>query len=306
MDYFKGLLRNLAILFGLGLIMYIAAPGIIGLVYQTMGGLYGLLLIPMLIVAALPDRKKKKSYTNVNRRTDNIAGGSTHKMADKRYRDLLIYGFIIIGLFALLLAMVNNSKTLGIGGTGLLVILLLMKFLPNTFLKRLDKKGKEVTRARKGANAEERVDDLFAGLTDQYFIINDVVSKFGNIDHVIIKKNAGIFLIETKSHHGKVNVQAKTLFLNGHLPEKDFISQTLNNAYWLRGRIKLIFEYNVWIYPIIVFTNAFVPFAPPIKGIHIVNIKFLISTLEKTNNNNTLNEQLWNKRESIFKLLKEM
>ena len=304
MDYLKGLLRNLAILFGLGLILYIAAPGIIGLVYQTMGGLYGLLLIPMLVVAALPNRRKKKSYSNLHRRADNIAGVSTHKMADMRYRDMLIYGFIIFGFFAILLAMVNNSKALGIGGTGLLVILLLMKFLPDLFLKRLDKKGKEVTRARKGADAEERVDDLFASLSDQYFIINDVVSNFGNIDHVIIKKDAGIFLIETKSHHGKINVLDKTIYLNGHLPEKDFIAQTLNNAYWLRERVSPLFESNVWIYPIIVFTNAFVPFTPPVKGIHIVNVKFLISTIEKINNTNALNEKLYDKREAIFRLLK--
>lgn len=304
MDYLKGLLRNLTIIFGLGLILYIAAPGIVGLVFQTMGGLYGLLLIPMLLVAALPDRKKKKSYANVNRRQDNVAGVSTHKMADKRYRDLIIYGFILFGLCTLMLAMVNNSKALGIGGAGLLVLLLFLKFIPDLFLRRINKKGKEVTRARRGTYAEERVDDLFAGLSDQYFIINDVVSKIGNIDHVIIKKDAGIFLIETKSHHGKISVQEKTIYLNGHLPEKDFISQTLNNAYWLRDRLKLIFEPDVWIFPFIVFTNAFVPLTAPVKGIHIVNVKFLISTIEKIKNTNSINEQLWEKREIIFKLLK--
>lgn len=305
MDYLKGLLRNLAIMVGFGLILYIAAPEIIGTAYQTIGILFGPLAILMLIVAALPYRRKKKSNNNVNRRPDNAAGASTHKLANKRYKDMIIYSFIGLGICALILAAVNNSKFLGIGGTGFLVLLLLLKFLPDLLLKRIDKKGKEVNKARKGAAAEERVDDLFVTLSDQYFIINDVVSKFGNIDHVIIKKDAGIFLIETKSHHGKISVQDKAIFLNGHVPEKDFIAQTLNNAYWLRDKIKQLFEANVWIYPIIVFTHAFVPFTPPVKGIHIVNVKFLIGTLEKIKNQNSLNEQLWDKRESIFKLLKE-
>lgn len=306
MDYLKGFLRNLAILLGFGLLIYIAAPGIVGLVYQTYSGLFGLFAIFSIIIAALPYRRKKRPTNRGNRNPKNLPGASTHQLSRKRYNHMILYGFIGLGLFVLILAVINNSNVLGIGGIGFLILLLLLKFLPDQFLNHLDKKGKEVSRARKGAESEEKVDKLFEGLEDQYFIINDVISKFGNIDHVIIKKNAGIFLIETKSHHGKVSVLDKTLYLNNHLPEKDFISQTINNAYWLREKINLIFESNVWIFPIIVFTNAYVPFNPPIKGIHIVNIKYLISTLEKINNENSLNEQIWEKRESILSLLKDV
>lgn len=305
MDYLKSLLRNLAILLGFGLLIYIAAPGIVGLVYQTLGLLFGPLAILLLILAALPYRRKKKPTPRDNRNSNNIAGESTHKLGDKRYAHMILYGFIGFGLFVLIVAIINNSKVLGIGGIGFLFLLLLLKFLPDLILKQVDRKGKEVTRARKGAESEERIGELLTGLSDQYFIINDVVSQFGNIDHVIIKKDAGIFIIETKSHHGKVSVVDKTIYLNNHLPEKDFITQTLNNAYWLRKRINSIIESNVWIYPIIVFTNAYVPYLHPIKGIHIVNIKFLISTFEKIDNNNPLNTQIWNKRETIFNLLKE-
>lgn len=304
MDYLKRFLINLAILVGFGLIIYIASPKIMGLVFQSIYGLFGPLAFLFLIGAALPARRKKKSYANVNRRPDNVAGASTQKMADKRYTTMVVYGFTCFGICALIMVMVNNAKFIGIGSIGILILIFAMKIIPELFLKRIDVKSKEVNRARKGADAEERVDDLFASLSDQYFIINDVVSKSGNIDHVIIKKGAGILLIETKSHHGKISVQDKTIYLNGHLPEKDFITQTLSNTYWLRDKVKLLIKADVWINPIIVFTNAFVPFVPPVRGIQLVNIKYLLSTLDKMNHNNPLNEQLWEKREEIFQILK--
>lgn len=304
MDYLKRLLFNLALFFGMGLIVYLGAPKVFNLIYQTLYALIGPLVFVLLIAAVLPAKRRYKVYANVNRRKDNVAGASTHRMADKRYIVMLVTGFVGLGICSMLIALVNNAKAIGMGGIGILVVLIAMKIVPELFMKRIDQKSKEVVRARKGAYAEERVDDLFAGLSEDYFIINDVDSKYGNIDHVIIKRDAGIFLIETKSHHGKISVIDKTLYLNGHLPEKDFIAQTLNNAYWLRDKIKELFEPNVWIYPIIVFTNAFVPFTPPVKGIHIVNVKFLISTMDKIRNNNALNDQLWEQREEIFELLK--
>lgn len=304
MDYLKRLLINLAILIGMGLIIYLGAPKFFNIIFQTLYALIGPLVFVLLIAAALPAKRRYKVYANSKRRTDNVAGASTHKMADKRYIIMLVFGFVGLGILSLMMALVNNAKAIGMGGIGILVVLIAMKIVPELFMKRIDQKSKEVIRARKGAHAEERVDDLFAGLSEDYFIINDVDSRYGNIDHVIIKRDAGIFLIETKSHHGKISVQDKTIYLNGHLAEKDFIAQTLNNAYWLRDKVKELFEPNVWIYPIIVFTNAFVPFTPPVKGIHVVNVKFLISTMEKIKNNNALNDQLWEKREEIFRLLK--
>jgi hypothetical protein len=304
MDYLKRLLINLALIVGMGLIVYLGAPKFFDMFFQTLYALIGPLVFVLLIAVALPAKRKYKVYANSKRRADNVAGASTHKLADKRYVIMLIFGFVGLGVLSLMMALVNNAKAIGMGGIGILVVLIALKIVPELFMKRIDQKSKEVVRARKGAHAEERVDDLFAALSNDYFIINDVVSKFGNIDHVIIKKDAGIFLIETKSHHGKISVEDKTIYLNGHLAEKDFIAQTLNNSFWLRDKVKELFEPNVWIYPIIVFTNAFVPFMPPVKGINIVNVKFLIRTIEKINNTNALNEQLWEKREAIFRLLK--
>jgi len=304
MDYLKRFLVNLAVLAGFGLIFYVTFRGLADLLIQTIWGLFGPLSILAVIIAALPQKRKQGTFLKARNNPGNPAGKSTNKMADQRYLAMIITAFTGFGIVCFMGLLVSNPKIYGVSGAGIIILLVLMKVLPEILYKLLDKKGVEVTRARKGANAEIVVDNLFADLSDQYFIINDICSNYGNIDHIVIKKNTGIFLIETKSHYGKVTLQDKSILINGHSPEKDFITQTLRNAYWLRDKVFEVHGSHVWIYPIIVFTKAFVPYLAPVKGIHVVNIKFLFQTMEKINNNNPVNKQIWENKEEILKSLK--
>jgi hypothetical protein len=163
---------------------------------------------------------------------------------------------------------------------------------------------KEEKRAIRGAKGEEIIGSTLESLGDDYLVIHDVVSPYGNIDHVIISKDYGIFLIETKAHGGKVSVQNGRLLVNGHDPEKDFIAQTLNNTYWLRDKVHSVIHAEVWIVPILVFTNAFVERTAPIKGVIIINKKFLLSNLQKPNRK-TQNPAIWEHQDQIIKTLRE-
>ena len=40
-----------------------------------------------------------------------------------------------------------------------------------------------------------------------------------------MSKYHGIFLLETKSHRGQMQVSSNNLLVNGKLPEKDFVGQ---------------------------------------------------------------------------------
>lgn len=57
MRFLKNFLINLFWLFVFGLIVYLIYPDIIGMVYKTIGQLFGPLVILMIIVAALPGRR---------------------------------------------------------------------------------------------------------------------------------------------------------------------------------------------------------------------------------------------------------
>ncbi|SDT87876.1 hypothetical protein SAMN05444156_0355 [Verrucomicrobium sp. GAS474] len=63
--------------------------------------------------------------------------------------------------------------------------------------------------------------------------------------------------------------------------EKNFVSQALQNTYWLRETIEEVAAEETWIHPLVVFTDAFVPYLEPIKGVRVMNKRFLIETLTK-------------------------
>ncbi len=234
---------------------------------------------------------------------NNVAGGSTFEMAEKRRKTMIITAVIGVVLFAILLFTMNNTKALGIGGIGFLVLLFGVKVFPDILDGILGKKQKEVKRAIRGADAEVQIDTLLSTLSEDYHVINDLESPFGNIDHVVFSKKGALILIETKSHHGKVSFQDHAIYINGHSPEKDFISQTLKNTYWLREKINEITGTKVWIHPVIVFTNALVPYSDPVKGIHILNQRFLIRTICNINDRCKTDSSLWENKDQILTAL---
>ena len=106
-------------------------------------------------------------------------------------------------------------------------MLVLIRVLPNIIEGRVDRKLKESKRANRGAVGEERIGDLLSSLTLDDWVLHDIECPNGNIDHIIISKTSGVFLIETKAHGGKVEINGDILLVNGKTPEKDFIAQTL-------------------------------------------------------------------------------
>ena len=114
-------------------------------------------------------------------------------------------------------------------------------------------KLKEEKRAIRGARSEEKIGDMLTELSEDYLVLHDIDSPYGNIDHVVFSKRNGVFLIETKSHGGKVTVEGRTLLVNGKLPEKDFIAQALQNSFWLKKEIGNLIGPSPWITPILVF-----------------------------------------------------
>jgi len=226
-------------------------------------------------------------------------------MAQKRQRttNLILIGVLILG--GILFLLINNWKQLGIEDTAVVGLLIAMWLLVKFIDKPIDRRIKMERRADRGAVAEEVVADFLSDLGDDLLIIHDISSPYGNIDHVVIGISGSIFLIETKAHGGKAELLNDQLLVNGKMPEKNFIVQVLNNTYWLRDEIAKTIGHKAWITPIIVFTNAFVPMGLKVKGVHILNKKYLISTLQRVERGNQRGAKTWEKRYEIFERLNQ-
>lgn len=227
------------------------------------------------------------------------AGKSTREMAEKRRKTGIWIGVFGIVLIIIVGVLLQYSKALAIGGVGLLVLLVLLRILPDLFDRKTAKKHKEMKRAIRGAKGEEKIGDLLSALSADYHILHDIVSPYGNIDHIVIGRNSGIFLVETKAHGGKVSMDGETLLVNGKLPEKDFIAQALRNAYWLRDEVSRFAGSKPWITPILVFTNAYVSPTNPVKGVIILNKKYLLDLLQRESRPNAKIARVWELREAI-------
>lgn len=152
------------------------------------------------------------------------AGASVREMASKRHKNAIWIAIGGIAGLIILFLVLHNSKILGLGGGAILLLLLLVRILPGWIEQLTDKKLKEEKRAIRGAVGEERVADLLSGLGPDYLVIHDVPSPYGNIDHIVIGRKTGIFLLETKAHGGKVQLLQDDVLVNGKTTEKNFIA----------------------------------------------------------------------------------
>jgi hypothetical protein len=209
------------------------------------------------------------------------AGQSTRQMADKRHKLALRAALLMIAAALLILVATASSSLIGIGAVFVLVVLgalLLDKFEADGY--RIVKRQRQAVR---GAVAEERIGSLLDGLGEDYLALHDIESPYGNIDHVVLSRLNCVFVIETKSHGGRVTIHNGEILVNGHQPEKGFISQALKNTNWLRDQIRDTIGAKVWITPLVVFTNAFVESGIPIKNVRVINQRYLHAALNQQN-----------------------
>jgi hypothetical protein len=230
------------------------------------------------------------------------AGQSTRDMATRRYKTRIWFVLFMLAAALVILVLVFNSKALDIGGFGFFGLLVLYRLIVDFTEVKAKKMKKAERRAVRGAKAEEKIGSILAQLGPDYRVIHDVVSPYGNIDHIVISQQNGIFLIETKAHGGKVSVVEGRLLVNGREPEKDFIAQALKNTYWFRDEIGQALKVEVWITPLLVFTNAFVERTAPVKGVTIINKKDLSNALARPNAK-AQNMIVWENRERILQAL---
>ena len=122
-----------------------------------------------------------------------------------------------------------------------------------------------------GAQAERKVRRILEQLPmDRFIVMNDVRIKYGNIDHLVIRDDGAIFIIETKSHRGTVTFDGKQILLNRKPFKKNPICQMNRNIRWLREYFPLLTGESTWFTAILVFPEAKLQIIRPVKGIQCV------------------------------------
>ena len=126
--------------------------------------------------------------------------------------------------------------------------------------------------------AEREVSELLTKLlVEGYLVLNDVPFYYGNLDHIVIRLDKTVFLIETKSYRGRVTWNGKQLLLNGRPFRKNYLCQINRSIRWMRQMAKDMFGVNPWIVSVLVFPNAEVSFHRSIKRVNVLAGRDLLS-----------------------------
>jgi len=152
--------------------------------------------------------------------------------------------------------------------------------------------------ARRSAVAGMAVGNLLDELPAGCFVVHDIVSKRGNIDHIVISTK-GILIVGTKSHEGVVRCEGEMLKRDGKPFEKDFIKQVWGQAFSIR---ELLAGHGITTpepQPVLLFANADVQVRRQVRGVEILGRRDLPVYLKRLQNRMTAREA-----ERIFELLK--
>lgn len=114
------------------------------------------------------------------------------------------------------------------------------------------------------------VTDTLSSLPQKCLVVHEVAARYGNIEHLVIREDGAVFLIETKPHRGFITQQNGLLLVDGCAFESDFIRQTTTNAFVLRDLLTDGLGISPFIHAAIVFPNASVGVEKAIYGVDVI------------------------------------
>jgi hypothetical protein len=231
----------------------------------------------------------------------NLAGKGAHKLG-KRWREhrkiirLSAAGLVLVVCVA---GVTYFHPSLFQTGGLLLLFISFVITVDRVVVPKMDELFRREGNAHRGAGAEEKIGALLDGLPRNYAVRHDVNTGRGNIDHLVFRRDGAVFLIETKSHSGRITKQDGQLRRNGQFLEKDFTRQTLDNVSWLKRFLKEHAGFEPWIHAAIVFTDAHVEKHLNLKNIDVFNASRLTRWMERARGNPRVAVILWPQVESL-------
>lgn len=133
---------------------------------------------------------------------------------------------------------------------------------------------RHVERFYKGARGEERVAGMLKDLPADFHVFNDYLACGKHVDHVVVGP-AGVFAVETKFWRGRVTLEEGHVLLDGQLPDRSPLSQTLKEAEAVKAQLSRR-GWSGTVTPVLVFaSNSFEAKVAEAKGVVIINSDYI-------------------------------
>ena len=136
----------------------------------------------------------------------------------------------------------------------ILVVPLVFKYIN----RLIDKLEKERMNFRKGATGEALIGYILERFPDDYRVIHDLTTPFGNIDHVVVGPS-GAYVIDTKNWKGVVAADGSgELLLNGKPTQKPEIRNLTRRIMNIKEKIKVLSSMVPFVQGVFAFPSAYI------------------------------------------------
>ncbi|MBF0329939.1 MAG: NERD domain-containing protein [Nitrospirae bacterium] len=183
--------------------------------------------------------------------------GETGRYVTEQSTDKFLRIFLFLYLFAVILAFISGY-VIGVNQNYLTLIFIVVAILVWKYLsKKIKSIEKERLAFRKGATGEALVGFLLDGFPDDFRIIHDLSTPYGNIDHIVIGPT-GAFVIDTKNWKGIVSSDGSgELLLNGKSTNKPEIKNFTRRIMAIKEKAKILSSLDTYVQGIFVFPSAY-------------------------------------------------
>lgn len=135
-----------------------------------------------------------------------------------------------------------------------LTLLLAWKYLS----KKIDAIDKERLSYRKGATGEAIVGFVLDGFPDEFRVIHDLTTPYGNVDHVVVGPT-GAYIIDTKNWKGVVAADGNgELLLNGKPTQKPEIKNLSRRIMSIKEKLNVLSSLAPYVQGVFAFPSAYV------------------------------------------------
>jgi len=158
--------------------------------------------------------------------------------------------------------------------------------------KKIEELETERINFRKGAVGEAVIGYMLENFPDEYCIIHDLTTPFGNIDHVVVGPS-GAYVIDTKNWRGVVAADGNgELLINGkptNKPEARILTRAIMS---IKDKIKVLCGLDPFVQGVLAFPSARVEANWGTTGaVHCVTDEKLYDYIVENKKSNTLNKK---------------
>jgi hypothetical protein len=193
------------------------------------------------------------------------SGRYVTNQAANRKRRILITAVVIIAVVGIIEGIVIAGYLPPMPLTSLYrgIVLMLLLVLLISLSKWADVKVSQLEREQKnyesGAKGENAVSKELARFPNDFHVLNDVSTDFGNLDHVVIGPT-GVYVIDAKNHRGVITADGRDgLLQNGKPNEKLNTKKFVSRIMTIKEKVDtLAGSKDVYFKALFVFTSAWI------------------------------------------------